>query len=146
MLNNKISLAALVLGILVALPAEAQVINNGAYDACIKASGGSDMKMIECTVQETNRFITAIEGKYETLSNVAYFKNWNKGSGMYSGNFKNLFTEWKTYADKYCLLYGYSISPDGTIGSLSSAECLLELSKRQNKDMDVIIKNYKENE
>lgn len=144
---KNISLAVLGIGIFAAFSAQAQVMSSGgSYDSCIAASNGSDIKMIDCTNQETERYVKAIESKYETLASNEYFKAWNQGSGMFSGNFKTLFTQWSQYREKYCSLYGYSISTGGTLRDLSMAECQLELAKRQNKDLEVILNNYKRND
>lgn len=147
MLANRICLAVLSLSLLTAVNAEAQTLaSSGGYDACIAAAGGSDKKMQACTDQETDVLMKVVEKKYETLANAGYFKNWNQGAGMFSGNFRTLLYQWQQYRNKYCSLYGFAISPNGTLGELSSSECLLELTKRQNKDLDVIIQNYKGSE
>lgn len=117
---------------------------NMSYDQCLDAADGDNIKMTTCTVNEANRILKILENKYEQMANSEQFKNWNQGAGMFSGNFKELYNSWLQYRDKYCSLYGYSASPDeyqGTIAQLSGAECVLELTKRQNKDMDVILKN-----
>lgn len=145
---NKISLAVLSLSLLAAANAQAQTMSlpGSNYDACIEEAAGSDKKMQACTDKETDLLMKTVENKYETLANAGYFKNWNQGSGMFSGNFRTLLYQWQQYRNKYCSLYGYAISSNGTLGELSSSECMLELTKRQNKDLDVIIQNYKGNE
>lgn len=148
---KKISLALLCSGLLTATHAQAQVFgdNTMSYDTCLDKADGSDQKMASCTIIEANKILKSVQEKYETLANNQAFANWNAGSGMYSGNFKKLYNEWLQYRDSYCSLYGYSISPSpnqGAIGELSGAECVLELTKRQNKDMDVVIKNFQQQE
>lgn len=143
---KKLSLALLCSGILAINTASAQTFGDGSmtYDSCLEKADGSNQRMTSCTLIEANRILKIVESKYETLANNQLFKNWNQGAGMFSGNFKDLYNKWLQYRDKYCSLYGYSLSPDaesGSISELSGAECVLELTKRQNKDMDVIIKN-----
>lgn len=116
---------------------------NRSYDDCINNANG-DLAMKDCVLNETSRIMTILEGKYEQLANSEYFKGWNAGAGMFNGNFKKLLEEWKNYRDDYCSLYSYStLQGEGTLGQLNAAECVLELTKRQNKDMDVILNNYK---
>lgn len=143
---KKLSLALLCSCVMAVNSASAQSFGDGSmsYDSCLEKADGSDQKMTSCTLIEANRILKIIEGKYESLANSPVFKTWNAGAGMFSGNFKDLYNTWLQYRDKYCSLYGYSLSPDsnsGTLGELSGAECVLELTKRQNKDMDVVIKN-----
>ena len=114
------------------------------YEQCLQLAEGNNIKMTSCTVAESNRILKILENKYDKMANDAQFKNWNQGAGMFNGNFKDLYSAWLQYRDKYCSLYGYSMSPyeePGNIAQLSGAECILELTKRQNKDMDVIMKN-----
>ncbi len=143
---KKLSLALLCSGVLAVNSASAQSFGDATmtYDSCLEKADGSDQKMTSCTLIEANRILKIVESKYDSLANNQTFKNWNRGAGMYSGNFKDLYNKWLQYRDRYCSLYGYSLSPDaesGSISELSGAECVLELTKRQNKDMDVIIKN-----
>lgn len=113
------------------------------YDECINNANG-DIALKECVLNETARIMTIVEGKYEQMANSEYFKSWNGGAGMFNGNFKQLLDTWKSYRDDYCSLYSYSnMQGEGTLGQLNAAECVLELTKRQNKDMDVILNNYK---
>ncbi len=114
------------------------------YDECINNASG-DLALKECVLNEAERIMTIIDGKYERLASSDYFKKWNAGSGMFNGNFKKLLDEWKAYRNDYCSLYSYSLTQgDGTLGQLNAAECVLELTKRQNKNMDVILNNYKQ--
>lgn len=127
-------------------PISAQSLTNSAasYEQCLDAAAGNNIKMTTCTVNEANRILKILEGKYEKMANSEQFKSWNQGAGMFNGNFKELYSSWLQYRDKYCSLYGYSMSPDveqGNIVQLTGAECILELTKRQNKDMDVILQN-----
>ena len=145
---KKISLS-LLCSVLLSANANAQVFGNASmsYDTCLDKADGSDLKMASCTIIEANKILKSVEEKYETLANNKAFANWNSGSGMYSGNFKKLYNEWLQYRDSYCSLDGYSLSPSpdqGSIAELSGAECVLELTKRQNKDMDVVIKNFQQ--
>ena len=126
--------------------AHAQSLVNSAasYEQCLDDAAGNNIKMTTCTVNETARIVKILEGKYEQMANSEQFKNWNRGAGMFNGNFKDLYSAWLQYRDKYCSLYGYSMSADvdvGNIAQLAGAECILELTKRQNKDMDVILQN-----
>lgn len=126
--------------------AQAQSLTNTnlSYEQCLEAADGNNIKMTSCTVTEANRILKILEEKYDKMANSLQFKTWNQGAGMFNGNFKDLYSSWLQYRDKYCSLYGYSMSPDeeqGNIVQLTGAECVLELTKRQNKDMDVILKN-----
>ena len=139
-------LSTLALSALLPVSASAQSFANttSSYDQCLEAAAGDNIKMTTCTVNESARILKILEEKYDQMANSAEFKNWNQGAGMFSGNFKQLYNNWLQYRDKYCSLYGYSMSPDaepGNIAQLTGAECILELTKRQNKDMDVILQN-----
>lgn len=128
------------------VPTHAQSLANSAasYEKCLENAAGNNIKMTTCTVNETTRIVKILEGKYEQMANSEQFKDWNRGAGMFNGNFKDLYSAWLQYRDKYCSLYGYSMSADmdvGNIAQLTGAECILELTKRQNKDMDVILQN-----
>lgn len=144
---NKFYVSALICSFsLFAAPSFAQSLNNTnmSYEQCLQLAEGNNIKMTSCTVAESNRILKILENKYDKMANDAQFKNWNQGAGMFNGNFKDLYSAWLQYRDKYCSLYGYSMSPyeePGNIAQLSGAECILELTKRQNKDMDVIMKN-----
>ena len=120
-------------------------LNSGvSYDQCMEQANGNSIQMTSCIVNESDRILKLLEAKYDKMANDEQFKGWNNGAGMFNGNFKELFSSWLQYRDKYCSLYGYSTSPDaepGTIAQLSGAECILELTKRQYKDMDVITQN-----
>ena len=110
----------------------------------MNAADGNNIKMTTCILNEANRILKLLEEKYDQMANSEQFKNWNQGAGMFNGNFKELYSSWLQYRDKYCSLYGYSMSPDvepGNISQLTGAECVLELTKRQNRDMDVILQN-----
>lgn len=148
---KKISLALLCSGLLTAANVYAQSLGDStmSYDACLDKADGSDLEMTNCTLIEANRILKSVQEKYDTLANNKDFAAWNSGAGMYNGNFKKLYEQWLQYRESYCSLYGYSISPfpnQGTLGRLSAAECVLELTKRQNKDMDVVIKNFQQQE
>lgn len=127
--------------------AQAQSINSNnasSYDRCMEIADGDNIKMTNCIVEESDRMLKILEKKYQQMANSKQYQNWHQGAGMFSGNFKELFSSWLEYRDKYCSLYGYSVSPDveqGNIAQLTGAECVLELTKRQNKDMDVILQN-----
>ncbi len=137
---------SLVLVSIFAIQVNAQNLSQtSAYDSCIDQSEGNSIKIKACITQETQRIMNMVEQKYEQLASNKDFDAWNQGTFMYSGNFKNLLDEWLAYRDRYCSLYGYSSSPntnEGIVEQLSAVECVLELTKRQNKDMDVILKNY----
>lgn len=140
------SALALLSAALIATSAQAQTLTNtgASYEQCLDAADGNNIKMTTCTVNEANRILKILEEKYEKMANSEQFKSWNQGAGMFNGNFKELYSSWLQYRDKYCSLYGYSMSPDveqGNIVQLTGAECILELTKRQNKDMDVILQN-----
>lgn len=140
------SALALLSAALIATSAQAQTLTNtgASYEQCLDAAAGNNIKMTTCTVNEANRILKILEEKYEKMANSEQFKSWNQGAGMFNGNFKELYSSWLQYRDKYCSLYGYSMSPDveqGNIVQLTGAECILELTKRQNKDMDVILQN-----
>lgn len=140
------SALALVAMTLFSTSAQAQSLanTNASYDQCLEAAEGNNIKMTTCTVNETARIVKILEGKYEQMANSEQFKDWNRGAGMFNGNFKDLYSAWLQYRDKYCSLYGYSMSSDadvGNIAQLTGAECILELTKRQNRDMDVILQN-----
>lgn len=129
-----------------AFSAQAQSLANAtsSYEQCLNAADGNNIKMTTCTVNEADRILKILQGKYEQMANSEQFKTWNQGAGMFNGNFKDLYSAWLQYRDKYCSLYGYSMSADdavGNIAQLTGAECVLELTKRQNKDMDVILQN-----
>lgn len=139
-------LLAFSLGLFCIESAKAQTLANTSspYEQCLEIAAGNNIKMTTCTVNEANRILKILEGKYEQMANSAQYKSWNQGAGMFNGNFKDLYSAWLQYRDKYCSLYGFSTSPDenpGDIAQLSGAECILELTKRQNKDMDVILQN-----
>lgn len=142
---KKISLS-LSVATLLAFQAQAQNLSQAStYDSCIDQSEGNSIKIKDCVTEETQRIMAMIEQKYQQLASNKDFDYWNQGTLMYSGNFRNLLDEWVAYRDRYCSLYGYSTSPgteEGIVSQLSSVECVLELTKRQNKDMDVILKNY----
>ena len=114
------------------------------YTDCVdKAS--NDEVIIACMLNGAEDIYKVIERKYEELANLDYFKGWNQGAGMFNGNFKNLLEEWTKYRDDYCSLYGYSSTQgEGTLVRMENAECVLELTKRQNKDITVILNNYKQ--
>ena len=147
---KKFALTACCSCLLVCSNAFAQNLSSSAnvsYERCLDLAQGNNFKMTDCTLLEANRILKIVEEKYEQLSNNPELKNWNNGTGMFNGNFKNLYNEWVAYRDRYCSLYGTSMSPDtaqGNIADLNGAECLLELTKRQNKDMDVIAKNLED--
>lgn len=123
--------------------ARAQLVAQN-YDECINNANG-DLALKDCVLNETSRIMAIVEGKYEQLANSEYFKGWNAGAGMFNGNFKQLLDEWNSYRDDYCSLYSYStFQGEGTLGQLNAAECVLELTKRQNKDITVILNNYKQ--
>ncbi len=137
---------ALVGSVMLIAQANAQSLTNSTatYQQCLDAAAGDNIKMTSCTVVESDRILKILEGKYEQMANSEQFKKWNQGAGMFNGNFKDLYSSWLAYRDKYCSLYGYSMSPyeePGNIAQLTGAECILELTKRQNKDMDVILQN-----
>lgn len=142
---KRLSLSVVLVSIF-AIQVNAQNLSQtSAYDSCIDQSEGNSIKIKACVTQETQRIMNMVEQKYEQLASNKDFDAWNQGTFMYSGNFKNLLDEWLAYRDRYCSLYGYSSSPntnEGIVEQLSAVECVLELTKRQNKDMDVILKNY----
>lgn len=145
---KKFSYSSLLLLSLLAFsnPATAQTLMNAnsSYEQCMNAADGNNIKMTTCILNEANRILKLLEEKYDQMANSEQFKNWNQGAGMFNGNFKELYSSWLQYRDKYCSLYGYSMSPDvepGNISQLTGAECVLELTKRQNRDMDVILQN-----
>lgn len=145
-MNWKCFSLSLALLSMLAIQVHAQNLSQAsAYDSCIEQSEGNSIKIKACITQETQRIMEMVEQKYEQLASNKDFDAWNQGTFMYSGNFKNLLDEWLAYRDRYCSLYGYSASPstnEGIVEQLSAVECVLELTKRQNKDMDVILKNY----
>ncbi len=147
---KKFAFAACYSCLLICTDAFAQNLSSSAnvsYERCLDLAQGDNIKMTSCTISEANRILKIVEEKYNQLANNPELNNWNNGTGMFNGNFKNLYNEWLAYRDRYCSLYGTSMSPDaaqGNIADLNGAECVLELTKRQNKDMEVIAKNLQD--
>lgn len=145
---KKLSLA-LFCSCLLSFAANAQTMSDdgdsSTYKDCIDKSGGGDQKLTTCTLTEAARILKLVEKKYESMANDTYFQDWNKGAGFYNGNMKKLYGQWVDYRDQYCSLYGFSFTKgEGSLGELSGSECVLELTKRQNKDLNVIMQNIQE--
>lgn len=115
------------------------------YNNCIDAADGSNMKLTECTVNETRRITKLIQEKYNELAQNNYFSQWNY-NGISQRNIQQMLNTWERFSAEYCSLYGYAYSQGmGNITELNEAECNLEMAKRHNKDMDAIIKLYQDN-
>lgn len=113
------------------------------YNKCIENSGGGDQALTTCTLAEAERILKSVQQKYNSLASNAYFKGWTKENSTVAANFKSLYNDWLSYRNQYCSLYGFSFTQgEGSLGELSGAECVLEMTKRENKDMDAVIQNY----
>lgn len=129
--------------------ASAQSLDTGvgdedAYNKCIEASNGGDQALTTCTLTEAERILKIVQKKYNSLASDPYFKDWNSDIAAIGVNFKSLYDNWLAYRNQYCSLYGFSLTQgEGSLGELSGAECVLEMTKRENKDMDAVIQNYK---
>ena len=108
-----------------------------------KASILGDDALAECMAKETLRVEKLIDYAYQSLSNDEMFAEWNQGSGMFRGNFKNLYNDWRKYRDDYCSLYAFSM--DGYLGTTyyNTQRCLLDLSRQHYDYIKILQENKK---
>ena len=108
-----------------------------------KASLIGDDALAECMAKENLRVEKLIDYAYQSLANDEMFNAWNKGSGMFRGNLKNLYDDWRKYRDEYCSLYAFSM--EGYLGTsyYNTQRCLLDLARQHYDYIKILQENKK---
>jgi len=112
------------------------------YQECLDKNYMSDTAMAGCGEDEAARVMVQIKKRMNSIAATAYFNNWNTDRK----DFNNLLDDWEKFRDKYCSLYGYTYTQgQGTISSLQTSSCKVDMNERFLTDVEAIVNIYKEN-
>ena len=111
-------------------------------DDCINKSDKSDSAYARCWLDEAKRLTEEIKQKYVQLSKVKAVEQWNNGNGLFKGNLKDMMDSWVAYRNRFCSLSGIAGNNyTGEDKSFHQAQCLVELSKKHNVELDGLLGN-----
>lgn len=137
-MKNKIGICALVIMLATGTQVSAK---EPVYD-CINASDKSDDGYSKCYLAETKRLSEEIKQKYNKLAENPQLTQWNNGNGMFKGNLKDMFDSWIAFRNRFCSLSGISGNHyNGESKTFHQSDCLYQLSKEHNDQLDGIISN-----
>ena len=136
-MRRKIGSLAVVLLTVAAVNAQADI-----YEECLDKNYMSVTAMAGCGEDEAVRIMTQVRKRVNSIAATNYFNDWNSNRK----DLPQLMTDWETFRDKYCSLYGYTYTQGkGTISALQTAKCKIDMNKRFLDDVEAIINIYKDN-
>jgi uncharacterized protein YecT (DUF1311 family) len=129
-MRNAIYPVVLAAGLAVAGVASAEECGGGlsvAYSACMDASNGVTINMVECAVTETKL--------QDARLNAAYKKAIRTLTGQRGEALKLVQREWIRYRDLNC---GFEASGEGTIARINGSSCMLTMTQQRAGELETI--------
>ncbi|MCP4356021.1 MAG: DUF1311 domain-containing protein [Proteobacteria bacterium] len=103
------------------------------YDECMEKAGGGDLFMRECIVHEYTIWKEKVNSNYKKIINSDAFEDYEIAS------LKKMQNLWIQYQNEKCNFYCLNQNYCGTLNRLLEMECMLNMTKERNEELDYLI-------
>ena len=117
---------------------KAYAVDTTAYDACYKSAKDDD-EVALCMKAQTARVLKVIQEIYQNIAKHPDLAKWNNGTGLISGNLKDMYNHWVNYRNRYCSLYKVANKNNFGSENFHYERCLLSMTQRHYENIHSII-------